>query len=166
MLSLWYDALAWRMLYSASRDPRVDSLSITKYHWILEVGSNHWSLPCTILPSKTQQNYQDHILISQKMESPLFLWATCASVPSPSKFKRCPGVQMKVPLFQFVPIASSSAAAHCWKKPDSVLFVLSLQVFIYIGKMSPEPGLPQSHHLDKPVTIAPYCGSRQSSQIH
>lgn len=38
----------------------------------------------------------------------------------------------------FVPIASCLVTGHHWKERDSVLFVSSLQVLMYIDKIPPE----------------------------
>lgn len=130
VLSFWYPALACRILCSVPSDLRVNSLSITEDHGILEVENNHWSLLCTIFRSK-HSNCPDNFWVSQKTESALPLWLTCASDPSPSKFKRFPGVQRKPPVFQSVPIASSAAAAHCWKKPDCPFWFISSGVYIH-----------------------------------
>ena len=52
-------------------------------------------------------------------------------------------VHREPPVFQFVPIAFGPVTGHQWKEPGSVLFSPSLQVFIYIDDISPEPSLLQ-----------------------
>jgi len=53
----------------------------------------------------------------------------------PDSKKVFPDVQRQPPVFQLVPIASGPGTRHHWKEPGSVLFALSLQVFIYIDKI-------------------------------
>jgi len=54
------------------------------------------------------------------------------------------GVQREATVFQYVPIVSCPVPGHHWKKPDSVLFAPSLQVFMHIDKVPGEPALPQA----------------------
>jgi len=53
-------------------------------------------------------------------------------------------VQREPSVFQFVPIASGPVTAHRGKEPGSVFFAPSLQVFVQIKKIPPEPSLPQA----------------------
>jgi len=47
-----------------------------------------------------------------------------------------PNAQMEPPVFQFVPTASCPITGHLWKEPGSELIASSLQLFIYIDKIS------------------------------
>ena len=55
-----------------------------------------------------------------------------------------PDVQTEPPVLQFVPIASGPVTGHHWKVPGSICFTLSLQVFICIDEIRPEPSLLQA----------------------
>jgi len=63
-----------------------------------------------------------------------------------SKFlnSTCAGVQRNPPVFHFVPTTSCPVTGHHWKAPGSVVLAPSLQVFIYIDKIPPEPSLLQA----------------------
>jgi len=54
-----------------------------------------------------------------------------------------PDVQMAPPVFQFVPVASGPVTRHHWKEPGPVVFAPSLQLFLDIGEIPPEPSLLQ-----------------------
>jgi len=47
-------------------------------------------------------------------------------------------------VFHFVPTTSCPVTGHHWKAPGSVVLAPSLQVFIYIDKIPPEPSLLQA----------------------
>lgn len=66
VLSFWYPALACRILCSVPSDLRVDCLSITEDHGILEVENNHWSLFWTIFPSKHSNKLPRQLLSISK----------------------------------------------------------------------------------------------------
>jgi len=46
------------------------------------------------------------------------------------------GVQTASLMFQFVPIASCPGTGYCWKELSSVLFALSLQVFVCVEEIN------------------------------
>ena len=46
-------------------------------------------------------------------------------------------LMLRATVFQFVAIASGPVTGHHWKDPGYVVFAPSLQVFIYINKISP-----------------------------
>ena len=73
----------------------------------------------------------------------------------PHREKAFPDVQMEAPLFQLVSIVSCHVTGHHYKEPGSVLFALSLQVFVYIGKIPLEPSLLQGEksQLSQPFLI-------------
>ena len=67
---------------------------------------------------------------------------------------------MELPVFQFIPIASGPVTGQCWKEPGSFFFAPSLQLFICIDKISPEPSILQpnirrglEYQLAKPLFI-------------
>ena len=59
----------------------------------------------------------------------------------PYSKKAFPNVQKEPPVLQFVPIASGSVTGNQWKEPGSILFAPSIQVFIFINKIPPQPSL-------------------------
>lgn len=61
---------------------------------------------------------------------------------SPSWPKLFPDVQRESPLFLLLPIGSGLITGHHWRKPVSVFFTSSLQVFVYID-IFPKPSLLQ-----------------------
>lgn len=50
-----------------------------------------------------------------------------------------PGVQVVPPMFQFVPIGFSPVTENDLKEPGFILYVSSIQVFVYINEILPEP---------------------------
>lgn len=62
-----------------------------------------------------------------------------------------PNVQQEPPLFRFVHIVSGPVTGHHCKKPGSVFFALSHQVFTNIDKT--KPSLLQAEQLSQPVLI-------------
>jgi len=57
----------------------------------------------------------------------------------PRSTKMFPGFQSESPLLQFVPVAPGPITGYHWTEPSSVLYVSSLQVFIYFDENPPEP---------------------------
>ena len=55
--------------------------------------------------------------------------------------KVLPDVQREPPVFQLVPVDSGSVTGHHQREPGSIFFAPSLQVFLYINKIAPEPSL-------------------------
>ncbi|KAK4830703.1 hypothetical protein QYF61_012872 [Mycteria americana] len=76
-------------------------------------------------------------------------------VSHPHSKKVFPDVHRQPPVFQFVPIASCPVTGHHQIQPGSVFSTPSLQVFIYIDKMSPQPSLLQAQQsqLSQPFLI-------------
>lgn len=65
----------------------------------------------------------------------------------PHSEKAFPYAEKETPVFQFVPIASGPVTGHCWKNLDSIFSILSLQVFVHIDKIAPEPFFIQAEQL-------------------
>lgn len=117
------DMMLWLAVYSA-QSPVTPGLILFPLQKIIEylrletitevylVQSSH---------SSTERNCPDNFWISQKMESPLPLWATCASVPSPSKFKRFPGEENSC-----VSVCSHCLFFWCYTQPQEEAWLSSL----------------------------------------
>lgn len=58
--------------------------------------------------------------------------------------------QRQRPVFQFEPSTSGSVAGHHWPEPGFILCAPSLQVFIYIDEIPPEPSLLKAEHSHLP----------------
>ena len=70
-----------------------------------------------------------------------FLGNLCQCLVTVTARKMFPGVHTAPPVFHFVPIASGSVTRHHWEESGSFTFAPSLQVFIDVGKIPPEPFL-------------------------
>ena len=80
----------------------------------------------------------------------------------PHSKKVLPAVLREPPVFQSVPAASGPVTGHHWKEPGSVLFAPSLQVFMYIDKISLSRLFSE---LNSPRSLGPFsCEMPQSLQ--
>lgn len=122
----------------------VELLALSRNHRMVEIGSNLWKSSGLI--SLFKQGYLAScpgpwFLVISKVRDYNLSGQSVLSAQSTLTVKVISHFRRELPVFQFVPIASHPVSGHLLKQAG---FTLSLQVFIYINKMSPKAFLLQA----------------------
>jgi len=74
-----------------------------------------------------------------------------------------PHVQMELPVFQFVPIASCPVMGRCWKEPGPIHLTAALWIFMSTVKVPSQPSLLQA---EQALVSQPFLTQEMLQALH